>query len=181
MKSEPEVCQSSEQNTEKADYEGRDIRSLYEQEAVRFVASLRLAEKALRPFEGQAIRRHHLTPPQFAILDVLYFNPNSSVQFILDHALNTSGNTAVILANLDKMGLIVQKSDPHDRRCKRISLTDQGRVLFEEVFPEHAGMMMELFSDFDPEKLREMRQMMNELQEYLIDQKKKTNHELPDF
>lgn len=35
-------------------------------------------------------------------------------------------------------------------------------------------MMMELFSDFDPEKLREMRQMMNELQEYLIDQKNKS-------
>lgn len=172
MKSEPEVCTESAPDSEKSDSEGREIRDLYEQEAVRFVASLRLAEKALRPFEGQTIRRHHLTPPQFAILDVLYFNPNSSVQFILDHALNTSGNTAVILANLDKMGLIEQKSDPCDRRCKRISLTDQGRNLFEEVFPEHAGIMTELFSDFDPEKLRQMRRMMSELQKYLTDKRK---------
>ncbi len=134
---------------------------------VQFVVAFRNAEKALRKQEGCIIRKYQLTPTQFAVLHVLYSNPGSNIQFVLDHALTTSGNIGTVLSNLQKRDLIEKSPDPDDRRNQRLSLTEKGMNLFEQIFPEHTANLHRLFSKADLESLSSLTDWLLELRESL--------------
>ena len=60
--------------------------------------------------------------------------------------LSTDGTIPVIVANMEKAGLLVRKQDEKDRRKSILSLTEKGRDIIREVYPENAEMIHKAFS-----------------------------------
>lgn len=83
------------------------------------------------------MHEHGLTLPQFGVLEVLYHKGDLRVCEIIEKTLSTSGNMTVIIKNLELEGFVHRVCDPEDKRAYRIGLEPKGRVLMEEIFPEH--------------------------------------------
>ncbi|MFF2879040.1 MarR family winged helix-turn-helix transcriptional regulator [Gottfriedia sp. NPDC057991] len=45
-------------------------------------------------------------------------------------------NTYLLVVKLEKKGLVERQPNPNDRRASNVVLTEEGRTLFDEVFPK---------------------------------------------
>ncbi len=79
---------------------------------------------------------------QFAVLEVLFSKGDLSIGEVQKKILSTSGTIPVIIRNLEGRGLLVRLQDPSDKRKCILHLTDKGRSLIEEVFPENEKMII---------------------------------------
>lgn len=104
------------------------------------------AERTIANNTGIAIREHGLTTSQFGVLDVLYTKGEMRICNLISSMLSTFGNMTVIIRNMEKAGLIYKKTDSSDKRASLVGLTDQGKALFEEVFPKHKLEIENLYS-----------------------------------
>lgn len=78
-----------------------------------------------------------LTTAQFSVLDVLYHKGSQSINQITQLVLSTGGNMTVVINNMEKHGWITRCAHPGDKRTTLISITEDAKRLFEQIFPEH--------------------------------------------
>lgn len=107
-------------------------------------ASLKLfvvLSKAYKAIMEQAIKdmkRHGLTPTEFMIMEIIYHKGKVPLQQFADKILMTSGS---ITYNIDKLAdkeLLRRVPCQEDRRVTFAEITDQGKQLFDRIFPVHA-------------------------------------------
>lgn len=84
---------------------------------------------------------HGLTFSQFAVLEALYSKGDMSVGEIREHILSSMGTIPVIINNLVKMKYVQRCSDMHDRRICRMSLTNEGKKIIQEIVPKNKAMI----------------------------------------
>lgn len=112
------------------------------------------AEHAIHKKEFETIKKSGLTPAQFGVLDALYNKGDLRIYELIEKILTTSGNITVVIKNLEKDGLIEKKPDPEDKRSCIITITDKGKKIIEDVFPEHIKNIEGIFSVLtDEEKI----------------------------
>ncbi|NMB15351.1 MAG: MarR family transcriptional regulator [Gallicola sp.] len=99
----------------------------------------------------QVFTKHGLTSAQFAVLEILFHKGDLTVGQIVKSILTTSGNITVVIKNLEKDGLVTRKTSEEDRRVGIISITEEGRKLIENVFPEQLEAVMESFQPIEEE------------------------------
>jgi DNA-binding MarR family transcriptional regulator len=83
---------------------------------------------------------HGLSGPNFSVLVTLArLNEPGGVsqRRLMDELGLTSGTVSVRIDRLVEQGLVDRQADPDDKRNTRITLTDAGRQLFEQVAPAH--------------------------------------------
>lgn len=88
-------------------------------------------------------KEHHLTMSQFAVLEALYHKGECTIKTLITSALSTSGNMTVVIANLEKAGLVKRQSNPNDSRSYLISLTQSGHDLIAVLFEKHMNLVEE--------------------------------------
>jgi DNA-binding MarR family transcriptional regulator len=96
--------------------------------------------------EYKTIKEGGLTVSQFAVLEILYHKGNLRVCEIINKILATGGNMTVVIDNLAKDELVKRCIDPSDRRVNLISITEKGRELINNIFPNHLENINEIFS-----------------------------------
>ncbi|MFE3454062.1 MarR family winged helix-turn-helix transcriptional regulator [Nonomuraea sp. NPDC059194] len=77
--------------------------------------------------------RSNLTMRQLKVVIVLACTGSASGQ---DLAANLGVGLATVTGIVDRLighGLVTRREDPHDRRVRRVELTDQGRALVEQI------------------------------------------------
>lgn len=87
-----------------------------------------------------------LTASQFGMLDALYHLGPMHQKDIGEKTLKSDANTTTVVDNMEDRGLVRRERDPEDRRCYLVHLTDEGRALFESIFPDHVERIVEVFS-----------------------------------
>ena len=60
------------------------------------------------------------------------------------------------MKNLEKRGLLFRKQDPADKRKSILSLTEQGRDLIAEAYPENEQMIRKQMSAWTPEEKKQL-------------------------
>jgi len=85
------------------------------------------------------IHRYGLTPPQFAVLEVLHHKGPLPLCSIGEKLLVTSGNITFVADQLEKAGWLRRQRSTTDRRVTLARLTPKGETLMERCFPEHAA------------------------------------------
>jgi DNA-binding MarR family transcriptional regulator len=83
---------------------------------------------------------HGLSGPNFAVLVTLArLNQPGGVsqRRLMDELGLTSGTVSVRMDRLVEQELVHRQVDPDDKRNSRITLTDQGKALFERIVPAH--------------------------------------------
>ncbi|WP_037287606.1 MarR family winged helix-turn-helix transcriptional regulator [Saccharibacillus sacchari] len=121
-------------------------------------ASLKLfvvLSKAYKNIMDRAVKdmkRHGLSPSEFTILEVLYNKGRFPLQQIGEKILITSGSVTYNIDKLEKRELLRRVPSPSDRRVIYAEITDQGRELFDTIFPEHAAEVHRIMSGLSAEE-----------------------------
>ena len=77
-----------------------------------------------------------LSMPQFGILMHLFHHGRCGMSDISDRMEVTNAGASQLVERLVQNGLLERSEDPHDRRAKRITLTDKGRNLIKNSIAE---------------------------------------------
>ncbi|ASS68334.1 MULTISPECIES: MarR family transcriptional regulator [unclassified Paenibacillus] len=121
-------------------------------------ASLKLfvvLSKAYRTIMDLAIKdmkKYGLSPSEFTVLEVLYTKGRVPLQQIGEKILVTSGSVTYNIDKLEKKELLKRIPCEDDRRVTFAELTDQGRRLFDSIFPQHASLIHSLTAGLDSEE-----------------------------
>ena len=91
-----------------------------------------------------------LSISQFGVLEALYHLGPLHQGDLADKILKTSGNLTVVLQNLEDRDLVARERDPADRRYVRITLTEHGRHLIGDIFPDHVERVEATFGALEP-------------------------------
>lgn len=97
-----------------------------------------------------------LTESQFGTLETLYHLGPMSQTEICGKLLKSSGNTTLVVDNLEKRGLVHRRRDENDRRVVMVQLTDAGRELIAGLFPTHAAIVSEEMAVLTPDEQRQL-------------------------
>jgi MarR family transcriptional regulator, 2-MHQ and catechol-resistance regulon repressor len=87
-----------------------------------------------------------LTPPQFAVLEILLHKGPRTVNEIIEGLLSTSGNIGVVIDNLIAVGLLKKRPNPADGRSRIVSLTAAGDEKIRGYYPRHRDELRRLLS-----------------------------------
>lgn len=83
------------------------------------------------------LAEHGLTAGQFGVLEaLLHLGPLHQCE-LAQKLLNTGGNVTMIIDNLEKRDMVRRERSTEDRRFVRVHLTEAGRKLISEIFPQH--------------------------------------------
>ncbi|QSQ18799.1 MarR family transcriptional regulator [Pyxidicoccus parkwayensis] len=121
-----------------------------------------LAGKAYQQLNQEAKRRlaeFGVTPPQYAVLKVLWQQDGQSGAAIGERLVLDSATVTGLIDRLSGAGLIERRADPEDRRVNRLYLTRSGRALQAPLDREMDEMNEKVFARLglrDAQKLREL-------------------------
>lgn len=89
---------------------------------------------------------------QFGVLEALYHKGDLSVGQVQEKILSTSGTIAVIVSNLEASGYICKERDSRDKRRFILHLTDAGRQVIAQVYPENEAKIISIMEFWTTEE-----------------------------
>lgn len=110
------------------------------------------ATKAVVENIQKDIANHKISSENFMILELLYSKGPHPVQKISETLSIPSGSITYVVDKLEKKGLVERQPIPNDRRASNVVLTEEGKTLFDQVFPKHAATISENFSFISDEE-----------------------------
>jgi len=109
------------------------------------------------------IRKFNLTQPQFSVVDVLGHLGQLKIGQLCNKMLVSGGNMTLVLDNLEKIDLIERVHSKEDRRAIYVQLTQKGREVFEEIFPQHAKFIESQMSSLSIEEQKQLGDLLKKL------------------
>jgi MarR family transcriptional regulator, 2-MHQ and catechol-resistance regulon repressor len=116
--------------------------------------------RALSLLAEQSIANTGLCLTDFAALEALLHKGPLTISQIQEKVRLASGSMTAAVDRLEKLGLVVRKSSPSDRRARVVELTAQGKRLAASCFERHAKDLEALMSVLPD---REMEQLYGSL------------------
>lgn len=107
-----------------------------------YVRLIRAAE-ALHAEVSRGLVVDGLTASQFSAMKVLRIHGKLAQRDIAKYILKSGGNITVLVDNLEREGLVSRERDTEDRRVVYVSLTPDGEVLFDRLYPGHLERIRE--------------------------------------
>lgn len=106
-------------------------------QSLKLFIVLSRAMKVINEQVNEYICESGLNPTEFAVLELLYHKGPQPLQQIGNKILMASGSITYVVDKLEKKNLLARKTNEKDRRVIRAEITDQGRQLIDEIFPQH--------------------------------------------
>jgi MarR family 2-MHQ and catechol resistance regulon transcriptional repressor len=116
--------------------------------------------RALSLLAEQSIANTGLCLTDFVALEALLHKGPLTISEIQEKVRLASGSMTAAVDRLEKLGLVVRKSSPSDRRARVVELTAQGKRLAASCFERHAKDLEALMSVLSE---REMEQLHGSL------------------
>jgi MarR family 2-MHQ and catechol resistance regulon transcriptional repressor len=104
------------------------------------------SHRALSLLAERSIANTGLCLTDFAALEALLHKGPLTITEIQDKVRLASGSMTAAVDRLEKMGLVVRKSSPSDRRARVVELTAKGKRLAASSFEGHAKDLEALMS-----------------------------------
>ncbi len=99
-------------------------------------------------------------------METLYSKGDMCIGELQEKILSSTGTIPLIIKNLSNKNFVERIPDPKDKRRFIIHLTDEGRKVIEQVFPQNLEMLlqnMETLSDSEKENLLFLLKKLNGL------------------
>jgi MarR family 2-MHQ and catechol resistance regulon transcriptional repressor len=111
------------------------------------VAALDAYIKLMRAAESVTARAHLVLPDgvtitQFAALEALYHRGPLFQSELAAKLLKSGGNLTLVVANLERDGLVTRERTAADRRFVKVTLTPKGRRFIGTLFPKIAANLV---------------------------------------
>lgn len=109
---------------------------------LKILIGLHRAANAIDRQTARIAAAYGLTLGQFAVLEALYHKGDLTVGQVQAAILSTSGTIPLIVGKLEQRGYLTRCEDAGDRRCRVLHLTEAGRRLIAEVYPQNEAMIL---------------------------------------
>lgn len=136
----------------------------------RYLRSIRLLAECYHAFEQISdahVRTMGLTLAQFDIIATLGNTPGMSCKELGEKTLITKGTLTGVIDRLETKGLVKRSTNPDDRRCMIVQLTEKGAAEFERVFAPHVQYCKQPFLDFEEQDFTALEQELLKLKTHL--------------
>ena len=131
--------------------------------SMKTIVRLEKASLKITNFTVQYLSKHNLTFNQFKVLEVLYHVGDLNVGSITKLTMSTPGNITVVVKNLKRDGWITAIKDPNDSRAYILSITQKGKDIIEEVFPNHAKNLTKALEVLSDDELDTLYDLLNKV------------------
>ena len=118
------------------------------------------ATKTLIDNVTKDITGHGLTIENFMVLELLYNKGPHYIQEISEKLMIPSGSITYVVNKLEKKELVKRELDEGNKRYCRVLLTDNGEVLFDEIFPKHVEMLVENLASLDDRQKEQLTELL---------------------
>src|SRR5882672_5029247 len=112
--------------------------------------------RSLSLLAEQSIANTGLCLTDFVALEALLHKGPLTISEIQDKVRLASGSMTAAVDRLEKLGLVVRKSSPSDRRARVVVLTAQGRRLAASSFGRHAKDLEALMSALSGKEMEQL-------------------------
>ncbi|WP_141431374.1 MarR family winged helix-turn-helix transcriptional regulator [Bacillus sp. 03113] len=124
-------------------------------QSLKLFIVLSRAFRAVNEKINKLIQTYGLNPTEFAVLELLYHKGDQPLQQIGGKILLASGSITYVVDKLEQKGFLKRVACPKDRRVTYAQITDQGKSLMDEIFPDHEKHIQEVFSHLSEEERSE--------------------------
>lgn len=114
------------------------------------------SHRALSLLAEQSIADTGLCLTDFAALEALLHKGPLTITEIQDKVRLASGSMTAAVDRLEKLGLVVRKSSPSDRRARVVELTPKGEKLAASSFERHAKDLEALMSALSEKEMKQI-------------------------
>ncbi|MGM0902518.1 MAG: MarR family winged helix-turn-helix transcriptional regulator [Bacillota bacterium] len=121
-------------------------------QSLKLFIVLSRAYRALNEEVNKVIQQRGLNPTEFAVMELLYHKGDQPLQQIGGKILLASGSITYVVDKLEQKGYLRRNGCPKDRRVTYAQITDEGKALIEEIFPEHSQRINELMDVLSSEE-----------------------------
>lgn len=140
-------------------YDGTDAEERVLNAFIRFTRAFNTVNQHIR----DTFQAHDLSSGQFGVLETLYHVGPLYQGELGEKLLQSKGNISTIITNLSERDLVERRRDPEDRRYVKVHLTEQGRTLISDIFPDHVERLVEAFSALDAEEVETFSRLCKKL------------------
>ena len=112
--------------------------------------------RVLRLLAEQSIANTGLCLTDFAALEALLHKGPLTISQIQEKVMLASGSMTAAVDRLEKLGLVVRKSSPSDRRACVLELTPEGKRLAASCFEKHAKDLEALMSGLSQDEMEQL-------------------------
>jgi MarR family transcriptional regulator, 2-MHQ and catechol-resistance regulon repressor len=119
--------------------------------------------RALSLLAEQSIANTGLCLTDFVALEALLHKGPLTISEIQDKVRLASGSMTAAVDRLEKLGLVVRKSSPSDRRARVVGLTPQGKRLAASCFERHAKDLEALMSALSEKEMEQLYGLLKKL------------------
>ncbi|GAB4075217.1 MarR family transcriptional regulator [Barrientosiimonas marina] len=121
------------------------------------------ASHAVMEQDRQNIKQYGLYPAEFGVLELLHHKGEQAIQQIGKKILLTSGSITYVIDKLEKKGFLERKPSPEDRRVTYASITEQGEMLMNNIFPKQEEAVNDMFSALTYDEKHELKALLKKL------------------
>ena len=114
------------------------------------------AMRALTRYATAGIEDTGLGLSDFGALELLLRKGPLPVNAIGPMVNLTPGSISIAVDRLVSKGLVSRVESAEDRRVRMVALTSRGKDLIVSAFRKHSGQMNRVFSELNPEELRNL-------------------------
>ena len=116
----------------------------------------------------QRLAAYGVTPPQYALLKVLWERDNQSGAELGERLVLDSATMTGLLDRLEHAGLVERRSHATDRRINQVVLTERGRELQAPLDHEMDQLNQDFLSELSLENRRLLRNLLNAMTSHKI-------------
>lgn len=109
------------------------------------------------------VQRYGLIVTEFAVMELLYNKGDQPIQRIGNRVLIASSSITYVVDKLEEKGCVVRQRNEKDKRVTNASLTDKGRSMMDEIFPDHASTLESTFSVLTDEEITVLQTALKKL------------------
>ena len=131
--------------------------------SLKLFVVLSRAHRTITDKANQSIQRFGLNPTEFAVLELLYHKGTQPLQQIGGKILLASGSITYVVDKLEGKGLLARKACEKDRRVTYAELTEKGKELLNDIFPQHEQRIDELVAGLTKEEKETAIQLLKKL------------------
>src|SRR5712675_1878350 len=114
------------------------------------------SHRALTLLAEESIAKVGLCRTDFAALEALLHKGPLTISEIQDKVRLASGSMTAAVDRLERLGLVVRKASPSDRRARFVGLTPQGKRLAASCFERHAQDLEALMSALSQKEMEQL-------------------------
>lgn len=140
-------------------HEGSDIERL----ALDVFIKLNRATASVGRAVHAPLREHGLTEIQFGVLDTLRHAGSLPVSAIAEKNLCSQNSLSTVIDTMERNGLVHRHRLTTDRRVVQVDLTEEGRALYDRLWPDHVGRIVDTAAKLTPEELGQLNDLLRKL------------------